>query len=100
MSAIVRPIVRRVARGAQEGYIDPQLRMHIGYWESVLGKHPYFAGDEFTAADIQMSFPLEVAAARVGIETPGNVSAFIARVRERPAYQRALSAGGPFSVSA
>ncbi|HXY75853.1 MAG TPA: glutathione S-transferase [Steroidobacteraceae bacterium] len=98
MPAIVRPLVRRVARGAEQGYIDPQLRVHIAYWESELGRYRWFAGDEFTAADVAMSFPLEVAAARAGVGMPEKVNAFIARVRERPAYNRALKAGGPFTV--
>ena len=58
--ALLRPLVRAIAPGAQSSYIDPQLATHIGFWESELMRQPWFAGEEFSAADIQMSFPVEV----------------------------------------
>ena len=48
-------------------FIGPQITLHLDYMEGELGKSTWFAGDEFTAADIQMSFPLEAAAARGGL---------------------------------
>jgi glutathione S-transferase len=56
--SLIRPIVRAVARRAQESLIDPQLRTHIDFWEGELQKATWFAGEELTGADIQMSFPL------------------------------------------
>ncbi|HUA88873.1 MAG TPA: glutathione S-transferase [Steroidobacteraceae bacterium] len=95
---LLRPLVRAIARGAQRSYIDPQLALHVGFWEEALGTDPWFAGPAFSAADIQMSFPVEAAAARSGI-TPGpNLSAFLGRIRARAAYQRALAAGGPLAL--
>ena len=94
--ALIRPIVRAVASRTQQRFIDPQLRMHLDYWEGELGKSAWFAGDEFTAADIQMSFPVEAALARAGIPFGERVSAFLERIHARPAYQRALQAGGEF----
>jgi glutathione S-transferase len=62
-------------------------------------KSPWFAGTEFTAADIQMSFPLEAAAARGGLEQGHpHAMAFLERIHARPAYQRALERGGPYAV--
>jgi len=67
--------------------------------ESELSKSEWFAGDAFTAADIQLSFPLEAAGA-AGLlgETRPHLQAFLERVRERPAYQRALKKGGPYDL--
>ena len=97
--ALVRPIVRAVAQRAQQSFIDPQLKMHIDYWESELGKSTWFAGEEVTGADVQMSFPLEAAAARAGIPLGARVRQFLERIHARPAYQRALEAGGEFQLA-
>jgi glutathione S-transferase len=96
--ALVRPIVGGIAARAQRTFIDPQLRMHIDYWESELARGEWFAGAEFTAADIQMSFPVEAAAARAAAPLGMRLQGFLARIHERPAYQRALRAGGEFRL--
>jgi glutathione S-transferase len=98
--ALLRPIVRRIAARAQTSFIDPQLQTHAAWWESELTRYPWFAGEEFTAADIQMSFPLEAAAARSGMAMGEKVRGFLARIHARSAYQRALAAGGEFRLSA
>ena len=97
--ALIRPIVRAVARRAQQSFIDAQLKTHFDYWEAELGKSTWFAGEELTAADVQMSFPLEAAAARAGIALGPRVTQFLARIHARPAYRRALEAGGEFQLS-
>ena len=97
--ALIRPIVRAVARRAQESLIDPQLKTHIEFWEGELAKSTWFAGEELTGADVQMSFPLEAAAARAGISLGPRVSAFLERIHARPAYRRALEAGGEFRLA-
>jgi len=51
-------------------------------------------------ADIQMSFPLEAATARAGLdESRPRLMDFLARIHARPAYKRALERGGPFRLS-
>ncbi len=97
--ALIRPIVRAVARRAQQSLIDPQLKTHIDYWEDELGKSTWFAGEELTGADVQMSFPLEAAAARAGIALGPRASGFLERIHARPAYRRALAAGGEFKLA-
>ena len=63
----------------------------MAFWEGELGKSEWFAGNEFTAADIQMSFPLEAAAARGGLDQGHpKAMAFLDRIHARPAYARAL----------
>jgi glutathione S-transferase len=98
LPALIRPVIKKVAAAVQERFVDPQLRTHIDWWESELGRYAWFAGDEFTAADIQMSFPLEAAAARAGTRMPGKVRDFLERIHARAAYQRALATGGEFQL--
>ena len=95
----VRPIVRAVADKVLTMFVDPQLKLHFEYMEAHLAQNPWFAGKEFTAADIQMSFPLEAAQSRApkGLETP-SVTAFLEKIHARPAYQRALERGGPYEL--
>ncbi|HEY8052176.1 MAG: glutathione S-transferase [Steroidobacterales bacterium] len=98
MPFVVRPVVKAVAKRAQDTYIDPQIKAHTDYWESELGKSQWFAGEEFTAADIQMSFPLEGAAARGGGKAGLKTQAFLDRIHQRPAYRRALERGGQYEL--
>ena len=97
--ALIRPLVRAVAQRVNERLIDPQLRTHLDYWEGELGRSTWFAGEELTGADVQMSFPLEAAAARAGIALGPRVSQFLERIHARPAYRRALAAGGEFQLA-
>ena len=97
--ALLRPLVRKVSNQALTTLVHPQLRQHMAFWESELSKSEWFAGNDFTAADIQMSFPVEAAAARGGLEHDHPRSmAFLQRIHARPAYQRALEKGGPYAV--
>jgi len=93
-----RPIIRGLAASVQARFVDPELGSHARYWEDALGAHPWFAGDEFSAADIQMSFPIEAADARVGFagKLP-KLKSFVERIQARPAYKRALEKGGPYT---
>ncbi|CAN5546965.1 glutathione S-transferase [soil metagenome] len=96
---LMRPLVNAISAKALDTMVDPQLRTHMAFWEGELGKTEWFAGNEFTAADIQMSFPLEAASARAGLERGHpKAMAWLARIHARPAYQRALEKGGPYSV--
>ncbi len=93
----VRPIARAIANGANRAFIGPQLRTHLDYMEAELGNAPWFAGDAFTAADIQMSFPLEAARSRGGLDgSRPRLMDFLERIHARPAYRRALERGGPY----
>ncbi|HEY0649221.1 glutathione S-transferase [Phenylobacterium sp.] len=98
--ALMRPIVNAIAKRAQSGFVDPQLQLHFDYWEGELEKAEWFAGPEFSAADVMMSFPLEAAAdrgaARVGRP---KLAAFLKRIHQRPAYRRALERGGPYAYA-
>lgn len=89
----VRPIARGIADKIDQSYTTPALDLHLGFMEKTLGERPYFAGDTFSIADIQMFYPVEAALSRSGGEYP-NMAAWRERVTSRPAYQRAEAAGG------
>jgi glutathione S-transferase len=95
----VRPVARTIASHAKNSFIDPQIKLHLDYIEAELGKSTWFAGNDFSAADIQMSFPLEAAAARGGLDARyPRLTAFLQRIHARPAYVRALEKGGPYEL--
>ena len=97
---LIRPIVKGVSARAEAGFIDPQLATHVAWWEHELGRSTWFAGDDFTAADIMMSFPIEACAARLpfGPDRP-RLTAFLTTIHARPACQRALERGGPYAYA-
>ena len=96
---LVKPIVNAVSNKAQEGFIDPQIAAHVAYWEAELSKSAWFAGDQFSAADIMMSFPLEAGRSRAPYDGRPLIEAFLAAIHARPAYQRALERGGPYAYA-
>ena len=96
---LLKGLVKAVAAKALAGFVDPQLKNHIDYWEAELARSEWFAGPEFTAADIMMSFPLEAGAARAGAASRPHVKAFLDRIHARPAYRQALERGGPYDYA-
>lgn len=78
--------------------IASEMGNHFGYMNIELAKNEYFAGPELTAADIQMSFPIEALGARNQLGAFPNLAKFLARIQARPAYQRALQRGGPYEL--
>jgi glutathione S-transferase len=101
MPAIVRPIVRGIADRVRKQFVEPQITLHLDYLEAELAKSTWFAGDEFTAADVQMSFPLEAASVRGGLDASRpKLWAFLQKIHARPAYEQALKKGGPYTLLA
>ena len=95
MPFFVKPIAKMLSKRVKETFIQPQLDLHLDYLEGALGSRPWFTGQTFTAADIQMSFPLEAAVARGGLgERHPRLMDFLKRSHERPAYVRAALRGG------
>ena len=100
MPWFARPIARGIVAKVRESYIDPQNDSHLDFIEAELQKAEWFAGDAFSAADIQMSFPIEAGAARVGLgPARPQLRAFLERIHARAAYQRALARGGPYAYA-
>ena len=99
MPFFVRPIAKAIARKVKQSFIAPQITLHLDFLENELGKSEWFAGGEFSAADIQMSFPVEAAAARAGLDASRpNLMKFLQRIHARPAYVRALERGGTYAL--
>jgi glutathione S-transferase len=99
MPFFVKPIARAISHKVKSLFIEPNLERHLDFLEGELGRSQWFAGREFTAADIQMSFPLEAAAARgVLDERRPKLMAFLKRIHARPAYKRALDRGGEYGL--
>ena len=90
----VKPITHKIADGIEQGFSGPAIATHFGFVESELSARPYFAGQDFTAADIQMIYPVEAALQRGKRDWP-SLRAWRDRVKARPAYQRAEAKGGP-----
>jgi glutathione S-transferase len=80
--------------------IQPMIDVHLDYVESELAQRPWFAGPDMTAADIMMSFPIEAARSRAGLDAsrPATI-AWLDKVHARPAYQAALAKGGPYAYA-
>ena len=100
MPFFVKPVARGIASKVKNSFIMPNINSQLAYMEAELEKEKWFAGNEFTAADIQMSFPLEAAAMRGGLDAHlPKLTAFLQRIHARPAYQRALERGGPYDFA-
>jgi glutathione S-transferase len=96
---LVRPVARHIAGKVLRSFVDPQIALHLDYMEGELGRHAWFGGDSFGVADIAMSFPLEAAAARGGLDAGRpRLHGFLERIHARPAYQRALQQGGDYRL--
>ncbi|MGD8976273.1 MAG: glutathione S-transferase [Gammaproteobacteria bacterium] len=99
MPLIMRPAAALIAMGVKGKFVAPRLRDQLDFCELSLAETGWFAGDEFTAADIQMSFPMEAVVARGAAGDRPNIAAFVERIHARPAYARALKRGGPYDFA-
>ncbi|WWW33970.1 glutathione S-transferase [Stenotrophomonas rhizophila] len=101
MPFFAKPIARGIADKVMKGFVGPQLKLHLQWMERELGQSPWFAGERFTAADIQMSFPIRAAASRAGsMDAYPKLQGFLQRIEQRPAYQRATERGGALDPGA
>jgi len=99
---LVKLVLSRVplfGKAAQKR-IQPMIDVHLDYVEAELADRPWFAGDAFTAADVMMSFPIEAARSRAGLDgsRPATI-AWLDTIHARPAYQTALKRGGPYAYA-
>jgi len=100
MPFFVKPIARGISTKVLDRMVTPNLTRQLDFMERELASSAWFAGTEFSAADIQMSFPLEAAAQRAGLDASRpHLAAFLKRIHERPAYRKALQRGGPYSFA-
>lgn len=96
---IVGPIAKGIAAQVMKNYVMPNVSDQLDFIESHLSAQPWFAGAEFSAADIQMSFPLEAVMSRGLVGQRPRIVAFLKAIHARPAYARALEAGGPYDYN-
>ena len=99
MPFFARPIARGIADQVEKSFLRPNLERQFAFMEAELKDRDWFAGSDFSAADVQMSFPLEAANARGGLDARfPRLGDWLARIHARPAYQRALKRGGPYKI--
>jgi glutathione S-transferase len=100
MPFFAKPIARAIADKTLNGFVKPNIARQLAYMEAELATRDWFAGPAFSAADVMMSFPLEAASSRAGLDKQRypKLSAFLDRIHARPAYQRALERGGPYAL--
>jgi len=101
MPFFAKPIARSIAAKGLKMIVTPNLQRQFDFMEAELSGREWFAGGDFSAADIQMSFPLEAATQRAGLRAGWpRLAAFVERIHARPAYRRALERGGSYSFAA
>ncbi|MDH3531505.1 MAG: glutathione S-transferase [Gammaproteobacteria bacterium] len=99
MPFFVKPIAKGIAGKVRSAYLDANVRRNLAFMESSLGESSWFCGEALTAADVQMSFPLEAAEVRTNLRADyPRLAAFLARSRARSAYRAALEKGGPYEI--
>ncbi|MCH2534512.1 MAG: glutathione S-transferase [Bdellovibrionales bacterium] len=96
----IKPVFSLIDQQVRSNYITPTTKTHFNYIDSILDQHKWLTGDHFTAADIQMSFPIITALSREkNIDSFKNIKRFIQQVEERPAYKRAIKQTEPLDFS-
>ena len=99
MPFFAKPIANAIANKVMGGFVQPNIDRQLAFLEAELQTRPWFAGADFSAADIMLSFPLEAAASGGGLDQRyPKLSDFLARIHARPAYRRALERGGPYAL--
>lgn len=99
MAFFAKPIARGIASRVKAAFIAPNIARHLEFMEQALAAQCWFAGAEFSAADIQMSFPLEVSRSRGGLDDRyPRCTQFLERIHARPAYINALARGGAYTL--
>lgn len=94
----LKPVTRGIAAKVREGYLNPTIEKNLAMMEESLSDSDWFCGDSLSAADIQMSFAVEAAEARVGTGKFPAIAAYLERMRARPAFQAAIEKGGPYAL--
>lgn len=99
MPFFIKPVAKGIVGKVRSGYLDANVNRNLDFMESTLAESDWFCGDVMTAADIQMSFPVEAAEVRTDLARDyPNLGGFLERIRALPAYQAALEKGGPYEL--
>lgn len=95
----IRPIAKGISGQVRKTYLGPNTKANLEFMNQHLDQNEWFCGSAFSAADIQMSFPVEAAGARSDLaEKYPNLKRFLQTIQARPAYLAALERGGPYEL--
>lgn len=78
--------------------IDSEIANNLSYIEKALEGRPYIMGEEFSGADVQLSFVAEVARAFGRLAPYPNLTAWLDRLHARSAFKRAVEKGGAYNL--
>ena len=88
--ALARPLVKGLTSFPEKLYVGPNIKRTLDFLESELDRRTWFAGADFTGADIQMSFPVAMARQRGGLDGRWpKLMDFLKRIEARPAHRAA-----------
>ncbi|CAF3714050.1 unnamed protein product [Rotaria socialis] len=98
---VVKPIVNAICKKVDDLYLGPNINTHLDFLEGELGKRKWLAGEQFSGADIQASFAVEMLMKRSNTSEASNtnLSRYVQAMRERPAYKRAMEKAGKTTMS-
>ena len=99
MPFFAKPVAKQIAAGIHKNYTKGELERHFTFLDGELAERAWFAGDDFSAADVQLSFGVEAASSRGATGERPHLRGWLDRIHARPAYQRALERGGPYLYS-
>jgi len=99
MPFFIKPIAKMLTTKVMAAFVSPNVKSHMSFIDAHLAKHEWFAGDEFSAADVQMSFPLEASVTRGIASSYPNICAYVKRFQAREAYQKALNNGTDYAYA-
>lgn len=99
MPFFAKPIAKGIAGKVTGSFIDPRVNQHLDFVEAELGDSPWLLGESMSAADFQMSFPLEAARSRGGLGSRPRLNAYVDRIHAHPSYQRALAKVGDYAYA-
>ena len=97
--ALIRPIAKLISANVTKSFLRPNIDAQMKLMNAELTKSSWFAGNDFTAADVMMSFPVEAATSRGGLGESPKLTEWLNRIHARPAYQAALQRGGAYAYA-
>ncbi len=81
-----------------KGFTQQRVANHLGYVNGLLEGQDYLIDNQFSGADLQVTFNLQGANAGGGLRHYPNLESFVQRMEARPAYQRSIAKGGEFDL--
>ncbi|MBO6769207.1 MAG: glutathione S-transferase [Erythrobacter sp.] len=78
--------------------VDEQFEAHVKFAEDSISDDLHFVGNDWSAADVMMSFPAEIAVMQGYGEKAPKLAKFVQAIHARPAWQRARERGGPYFI--